>query len=290
MFVLSCESTVDLTLRHLQERNISAIAYTYIIDGKEYFDDMREGDGLQQFYAQLVAGKQPSTSLINVDRYAAYFRTLLQQGDALHITFSSGLSQSASNAAVAAELVQKEFPRRKLFVVDSLCASVGYGLFVDTLADLRDKGKSIEDVRRFASDNRNRLVHQFYSTTLTYFRRSGRVSGPAALIGNLLKLCPIMQIDGAGKIVAYTKVMSETKAIDKTLAEISRKIENGTDYDGKLWVGHSDYISSADKVAQRLKELYSKADVRIFDIGPVIASHCGPGTLAVFFWGDKLPG
>lgn len=140
MFVLSCESTVDLTWKHLNERNISAIAYSYIFDGVEYLDDMREGDGLQQFYAKLVAGKQPTTSLINTDRYLQYFRSLLEQGDLLHVTFSSGLSQSANNAIAAAESLKTEYPNRKIFVVDSLCASVGYGLFVDELADKRDRG------------------------------------------------------------------------------------------------------------------------------------------------------
>ena len=287
MFTLSCESTVDLTLDHLNKRDISVIAYTYTFDGVEYTDDMRAGDGLEQFYQKLTAGKQPSTSLINVERYTDYFRSLLQKGDLLHITFSSGLSQSAQNAIYAGEALKREFPHRKIYVVDSLCACVGYGLLVDEIADMRDKGTDIEKAYEWAMTNRYRLVHQFYSTTLTYFRRSGRVSGPAALIGNLLKLCPIMHIDGQGKIVAYSKVMSESKAITKTLQEIEQKIDNGKDYDGKLWIGHSDYISSAQKIGEQLKNLYPRAQIRTFDIGPVIATHCGPGTLAVFFWGKS---
>ena len=205
MYTLSCESTVDLTLDHLVQRNISAIAYTYTIDGKEYADDMRAGDGLKLFYSDLLAGKQPTTSLINEERYIDYFTPLLEKGDLLHVTFSSGLSQSANNAIAAAETLKKKFPNRKIYVADSLCASVGYGLFVDILADMRDSGTDIDALYDWTINNRRRLVHQFYSTTLTYFRRSGRVSGPAALIGNLLKLCPIMHLDGNGKIIAYSK-------------------------------------------------------------------------------------
>ena len=285
MFTLSCESTVDLTLDYLNKRGISALAYTYTIDGVEYADDMRAGNGLALFYNQLVAGKMPSTSLINVDRYVDFFRALLVKGDLLHICFSSGLSQSASNAMKAAQLLKGEYPNRKIYVVDSLCASVGYGLFVDSIADLRDEGKDIDSVYQWAQDNRFKMQHQFFSTTLTYFRRSGRVSGAAAFFGNLLRLCPIMHINAEGKIVAYAKVMSEKKAIIKTLEEIAGKIDNGSEYDGKLWIGHSDYISSATKIVEELKKTYPKAQIRIFDIGPVIASHCGPGTLAVFFYG-----
>ena len=285
MYTLSCESTADLTLDHLTKRNIPVLAYTYIIDGVEYADDMRAGNGLALFYNQLIAGKQPTTSLINVERYTEFFRSILEKGDMLHICFGSGLSQSASNAMKAAELVKKEFPNRKVYVVDSLCACVGYGLFVDTVADLRDEGKDIDFLYKWAQDNRLKVQHQFFSTTLTYFRRSGRISGPAALFGNILKLCPIMHLNNNGKIIAYAKVMSETKAIAKTLDEIAAKIDKGSEYDGKLWLGHSDYISSATKMVEELKKAYPKASIRIFDIGPVVASHCGPGTLAIFFWG-----
>lgn len=287
MFTLSCESTVDLDLRHLTKRNIPVLPYTYIIDGVEYEDDMRAGNGLAVFYSQLLAGKMPSTSLINVERYVDFFRPLLEKGDLLHVVFSSGLSQSASNAFAAAELLKKDFPQRKLYVVDSTCACVGYGLFVDTIADMRDGGTDIDSLYKWAQDNRRRVQHQFFSTTLTYFRRSGRISGPAALIGNLLKLCPIMRTNYDGKIIAYSKVMSESKAISKTLSEIEVLIDNGADYNGKLWIGHSNYINAATKTAEQLKIAYPKADIRIYDIGPVIASHCGPGTLAVFFWGQE---
>ena len=285
MFTLSCESTVDLPLDHLTKRNIPVIAYTYTIDGVEYADDMRAGNGLAIFYSQLATGKMPSTSLINVDRYLEFFREILNKGDLLHISFCSGLSQSASNAIKAAELLKKEYPGRKIYVVDSLCACVGYGIFVDCLADLRDEGKDIDFLYKWAQDNRLRVQHHFYTTTLTYFRRSGRLSGPAALFGALFKICPIVYLNKNGKMIAYAKAMSETKALSKLLDEIAANIHNGSDYDGRIWLAHSDYISSANKCADELKKAYPKADVRIFDVGPVVASHCGPGTVSVYFMG-----
>ena len=286
MFTLSCESTTDLTLKHWTDRNVPVLPYTYTVDGVEYFDDMREGNGLALFYNQLAMGKHPATSLINVERYVEFFRPLLKQGDLLHIAFSSTLSHSCQNAILAAEALKAEFPNRKIYVVDSLCACVGYGILVDTLADMRDKGKSIDCLCDWAMSNRLKVHHHFFSTTLTYFRRSGRLTGPAALIGNMLKLCPIVRLDGSGKMIAYTKVMSESKAISKILTEIEAVIEDGHDYSGKLWLAHSDYICCANKVLEELKQLYPKADLRIFDIGPVVASHCGPGTLSFYFIGS----
>lgn len=285
MFTLSCESTVDLTLDHLTKRNIPVISYTYIFDDVEYVDDLRAGNGLALFYNNIVAGKHPHTSLINVDRYVEFFREILNKGDLLHIAFGSGLSHSVGNAIQAAELLKEEFPQRKIYVVDSLCGCIGYGVLVDYIADLRDEGKDIDYLYQWAQDNRLRVRSQFYSTTLTYFRRSGRISGPAAILGNLFKLCPIMHLNSAGEVVAYAKAMSETKALSKTLEEIAATIDNGSDYDGKLWLGHSDYINSATRAVEQLKIAYPKADIRVFDIGPVVASHCGPGTLAIFFMG-----
>ena len=285
MFTLSCESTVDLNLAYLTRRNVAALAYTYTVGDVEYEDDMRAGNGLAVFYSQLASGKQPSTSLINVERYLDFFRAMLAKGDVLHVAFSGGLSKSADNAKLAADELAKEFPDRKIYVVDSLCACVGYGMFVDSIADVRDSGASIDEAYKWAMDNRLTVNHQFFPTTLAYFKRSGRVSGAKAFFGDLFKLCPIMKVDANGKLVAYAKVMSETKAIAKTLDEVAAKIQDGEQYCGKLWVGHSDYISCANKIVTELTRRYPKADVRTYDIGPVIASHCGPGTLAVFFVG-----
>lgn len=285
MYILSCESTADLTLEYLVKRDIPVIAYSYTVDGKEYPDDMHAGNGLAIFYNQLTSGKMPSTSLINVERYLEYFRSLLAKGDVLHVAFSSALSHSAYNAIEAAEQLKKEFPNRKIYVVDSLGASVGYGLLVDSLADLRDKGATIDEAYEWAETNKMYIHSQFFSTTLTYFRRSGRISNSAAIIGNLLRLCPIMRVNKEGKIIVYAKVMSETKAINRTLDDIAQNIRDGADYDGKLWIGHSNYLSSATKASTEFQKCYPKADIRIFDIGPVVASHCGPGTLAVFFMG-----
>lgn len=287
MFILTCESTTDLPLSYLTERNISAIPYTYCIDGAEYVDDMGEFDGRKQFYKFLSDGKMPTTSQICIERYMSFFREQLTKGDLLHIAFDSGLSCSVYNAYYAAEELKKEFPKRRIVVLDSTCGCLGYGILVDILADMRDKGKSFDELYDWAKKNRTRIQHQFFSTTLSYYRRSGRVSGPAAFIGNVLKLCPILRLNKEGKIIAYAKVMSVSKAIAKTLAETEAHAENGPNYNGRMWVAHSDCLTTAENVIKQLKEKFHKADVKLYDIGPVIGSHCGQGTVAVFFMGDE---
>lgn len=186
------------------------------MDGVDFDDDMgRNPAALPSLYDALKT-KRPTTSQINVTAYEEFFLKLLQKGDLLHVTFSSGLSQSANNAFKAAENVAKMNLPHKLIVVDSLCGGGGYGLFVDGLLDERDKGATFETLCNRATERRLCVHHFFFSTDLTYFRRSGRVSGAVMLIGNLLKICPVMRVKEDGKIVAYTKAISSKKSRCKT--------------------------------------------------------------------------
>lgn len=287
MFILTCESTADLPISYLAKRHISALPYTYCVDDVEYVDDMGEFNGRTNFYKLLKQGKRPTTSQINIERYKNFFRQQLSQGDLLHIAFDSGLSSSVYNAYYAVEELKKEFPKRRIVVLDSTCGCLGYGILVDMLADMRDNGASFDELYDFAKENRTKIHHQFFSTTLSYYRRSGRVSGPAAALGNIMHLCPILRLDKSGKIIAYAKTMGTTKAIAKTLEEIARHVQNGTEYADRMWVAHSDCIDTANKVIEQLKAAYPKADVKLFEIGPVIGSHCGAGTVAVYFLGDE---
>lgn len=287
MFTLTCESTTDLPISYLAKREISALPYTYCVDGVEYVDDMGEFDGRNNFYKLLKQGKRPTTSLINIERYKNFFRQHLGQGDLLHVAFDSKLSNSIFNAYSAAQELKKEFPNRRIVVLDSACGCLGYGLLVDTLADMRDNGASIDDLYDWARENRYKIHHQFFSTTLSYYRRSGRVSGPAATIGSILHVCPLLRLNKEGKIIAYSKTMGTTKAIAKTVDEIAAHVQDGQNYNGKMWIAHSDCLDTASKVVDALKEAYPLADVRLYEIGPVIGSHCGAGTVAVYFVGDE---
>lgn len=287
MFTLTCESTADIPISHLAKRQICVLPYTYCLDDVEYVDDMGEYNGRTNFYKLLKQGKRPTTSQINAERYKNFFRQQLYQGDLMHVAFDSGLSNSVYNAFYAAEELKKEFPDRRIVVIDSTCGCLGYGILVDMLADMRDNGATFDEMYDWARDNKTKIHHQFFSTTLTYYRRSGRVSGPAATLGNILHLCPILRLNREGKIIAYAKTMGTTKAIAKTLEEIAAHVQDGTNYNGRMWIAHSDCPDTASKVLEQLKTIYAKADVRLFEIGPVIGSHCGAGTVAVYFMGDE---
>ena len=181
-FILSCCSTVDLPYSYMQSRDIPVLFYTYVVDGQEYVDDMgRDPEALPRFYRFLEAGKLPQTSQINVGTYLDFFEAQLEKGDLLHIAFTSGQSGSVHNAVAAAKLLQEKYPDKKLVVIDSLCSSSGYGLLVDAAADLRDSGATLEETARWVLENRNKVHHQFFSSNMTQFRRTGRVSGAAAI-------------------------------------------------------------------------------------------------------------
>jgi len=284
-FLLSCESTVDLPYAYMAERDISVLFYTYTMAGEEYEDDMfRNPDALTHFFARLKAGQMPSTSQINISRYLTFFDALLQKGDLLHIAFGTGMTASYYNACQAAEMLQEKYPNRKIVVIDSLCSCLGYGMLIEQAADLRDDGLSLTDVAQRITDLRLYVNHQFFSTDLTQFRRSGRVSGPAAAVGTFLNICPLMHLDQAGKIIAYSKVRGIRQVIDATADTVAAHSTPSTNF---YRIGHSQCPELAQQTAAAIRQRVGDARIEISDIGTIISAHCGPGTVAVFFWGVK---
>ena len=289
-FTLSCCSTVDLPYAYMASRHIPVLFYTYVVDGTEYDDDMgRDPAALPRFYGFIRQGKLPQTSQINVAAYMDFFEKLLQTGDVLHIAFTSGQSGSVHNAFLAAGELRKKYPDRKLVVIDSLCSSSGYGLLVDMAADMRDRGDSMEAIAAWVEQNRNKVHHQFFSTDLKYFKRSGRVSGAAATVGAILNICPIMRLDDKGRIIAYDKVRGKKNAIRETLRTMEAHVQDGVNYAGKCFVCHSNCPVEAEETKDAVQARFPhiSGEIRVCDIGTIIASHCGPGTVAVFFMGDE---
>ena len=288
-FILSCESTVDLPYTYISGRNIPVLFYSYSVDDQEFPDDMgRDPEALPRFYRFLEEGKIPSTSQINVFKYKEFFERLLQKGDVLHIAFGSGMTPSVNNAVEAAKMLREEYPERKITVIDSLCSSSGYGLLVDEAADMRDRGCSMEEVSQWVMETRQKIHHQFFSTDLKYYRRSGRMSGAAATVGAILSICPIMRLDDGGHIIAYDKVRGKKKAIQRTIQVMEEHAQNGLQYSGKCWICHSNCLAEAEETREAVREYFPNisGEIRICDIGTIIASHCGPGTVAIFFFGD----
>ena len=258
-FVLSCCSTVDLPYAYMAQRDIPVLFYHYVVGDQEYVDDMgRDPAALPRFYGFLKAGQLPQTSQINVADYLDFFEEQLKKGDLLHIAFTSGQSGSVHNAQAAGKLLQEKYPDKKIVVVDSLCSSSGYGLLVDTAADMRDAGATLEETAQWVLRNRNKVHHQFFSSDMTQFRRTGRVSGAAAMVATIMNICPIMRLDDKGAIKAYGKVRGKKKAVEATVNAMEEHAQGGRDYDQKCFVCHSQCPEDARMLIDALEERFPK--------------------------------
>ena len=289
-FVLSCCSTADLSKEHLDKRQIKYVCFHFELDGKNYIDDLGQTMPLADFYKAMVDGAMTRTSQVNAEEYAEHFEKYLQQGkDILHVTLSSGISGSINSARIAADDLSDKYPDRKIYVVDSLGASSGYGLLVDQLADLRDKGMDIDEVRDWAEEHKLEAQHWFFSTDLTFYIRGGRISKTAGFVGGLLNICPLMNMDNVGGLVPREKIRNKKKVIRTIVDRMKENAQDGVDYSGKCYISQSVCKEDAQAVADLVEQTFPKLDgkVQIFDIGTTIGSHTGPGTVALFFWGKK---
>ena len=289
-FTLSCCSTVDLPYSYMESRDIPVLFYTYVVDGVEYVDDRgRDPEALPRFYRFIREGKLPQTSQINVAAYTEFFESLLQKGDLLHIAFTSGQSGSVHNAFLAAEELRAKYPERKLVVIDSLCSSSGYGLLMDKLADLRDEGMSIDDVRDWAEAHKLELHHWFFSTDLTFYVKGGRISKVAGVFGGLLDICTILNMKNISRLILFFKKRGKKRDMKEIVARMEEHAQGGLDYSGKCYISQSACYDDARVVADEIEKKFPKLNVKveIYSVGTTIGSHTGPGTVALFFWGDE---
>lgn len=289
-YVITCCSTVDLPKEYFEKNNIPYACYHYIMDGKEYLDDLGQSIPYSEFYRRIDGGSMPTTSQINISEFMAFFEPFLQEGkDILHLSMSSGISGTCNSAMNAKEELLAKYPDRTIKVVDSLAASSGYGLLLDKLVEMRDAGKSLEEVYLFAEDNKLKLQHWFFSTDLTHFKRGGRISATAATLGNILNLCPLMNVDYVGKLIVRQKIRGKKKVIAEIVNKMIELAEGGKDYNGKCFISCSACEDDARKVADLVEETFPNLNgkVEINSIGAVIGAHTGPGTVALFFWGEK---
>ena len=289
-YVISCCSTADLSAEHFNGRDIRYICFHYELNGKQYPDDLGQSMPFDKFYAAMAAGAQTKTSQVNVEEFVEYFEPFLKEGkDILHLTLSSGISGVLNSANLARDLLSDKYPERTIVIVDSLAASSGYGLLMDKLADLRDEGKSLSEVADFAEKNKLRLHHWFFSSDLTFFIRGGRISKTSGFIGGLLNICPLMNVDYLGRLIPRYKIRTKKKVIKAIVDKMIEHAENGTDYSGKCYISNSACYEDARAVADLVEKNFPKLDgkVLINSIGTTIGSHTGPGTVALFFWGDE---
>ena len=289
-YILSCCSTADLQLSHFQARDIHFISFHYLLDGVQLDDDLGQSMPFEEFYARMAAGADTSTSQVNSDEFEAYFTPFLEAGqDILHVTLSSGISGVINSALIAQENLQKKFPERKIYIVDSLGASSGYGLLMDTLADLRDGGMDVTALRDWAEANKLNLHHWFFSTDLSFYIKGGRISKTAGMFGKLLSICPLLNMDNQGRLIPRAKVRTKHKVFKEIVSRMKEHAEGGLDYSGKCFISQSACVEDAKVVAAMVEETFPKLNGRVVInyVGTTIGSHTGPGTVALFFWGDK---
>ncbi len=289
-YVISCCSTADLSKEHFYKREISYICFHFELDGKMYDDDLGESIAFEDFYKAMANGADTRTSQINVGEYMEYFETFLKEGkDILHVTLSSGISGAWNSAMIAKETLEERYPERKIYIVDSVGASSGYGLFMDRLADLRDMGMSLDELYRWAEDKKKYLQSWFFSTDLTFYVKGGRISKASGLVGGILNICPLLYVDKDGKLVPKYKIRTKKKVIEAMVNQMEQYAENGLNYNGKCYISQSACLEDAQAVAKRVEEKFPNlcGKVEINNIGTTIGSHTGPGTVALFFWGEE---
>ena len=190
---------------------------------------------------------------------------------------------------VAKQTLAEEFPDRKIYVVDSLGASSGYGLLMDRVADMRDSGMSLDDLAKWTEDNRLHLHHWFFSTDLTFYIKGGRVSKTAGFVGSVLNICPLLNMDNLGRLIPRYKIRTKKKVIKTIVDKMEEHAQDGLNYSGKCYISQSACYEDAKEVADLVEKRFPKLNgkVEINDIGTTIGSHTGPGTVALFFWGDE---
>lgn len=289
-YCISCCSTADLTKEYFDKRGIRYVCFHYELGGTDYLDDLGQTMPPAELYRRMLAGEDVKTSQVSIGEYADFFRKIFDEGkDILHLTLSSGISGSYNSACIAAEQVREEYPNRKIYVVDSLAASSGYGLLVDILADRRDAGESIDELYAWVCENKKKLQHWFFTSDLTFFIRGGRVSKAAGFFGGMLGICPLLNVDYEGHLTAREKVRTKKKVIQRIVQKMEENAEGGLAYSGKCYICQSECMDDAKAVAMLVESRFPNLNgkVEIYPIGATIGSHTGPGTVALFFWGKE---
>lgn len=289
-YVISCCSTADLSKEHFEKIDVHYCCFHYEMDGVQYSDDLGQSMDFDVFYQRMTDGAMTKTSQINADEYEEYFAQFLSQGkDILHLTLSSGISGTFNSANLAKALLEDKYPDRKIYVIDSLAASSGYGLLVDQLATMRDSGATIDELAAWVEEHKLNLNHWFFSSDLTFFIRGGRISKAAGAVGTVLNICPLMNVDFEGRLIPRYKIRTKKKVIQAIVDKMAEQAEGGTDYNGKCFISHSACEEDAKAVAALVEERFPNLNghVLINSIGTTIGSHTGPGTVALFFWGQK---
>ena len=282
-FQLITDSTTDLSRELVAEMDVHVIPMLFTVEDKSYWNTVDEKDmSAHAFYELLRGGKNATTSQVNSEYFKEQARPFLDAGrDVLYLAFSSGLSGTYNAACIGAEDLREEYPDRKIVVVDTLAASMGEGLLVYHAAKLRKEGKTLEEVAKWVEDNRLNLAHWFTVDDLHFLKRGGRVSSTAAVVGSMLSIKPILHVDDEGHLIPMEKVRGRRQSLkalvdhmEKTAIEPENQV---------VFISHGDVPEDCKLVENMVRERLGVQTVYTNNIGPVVGSHSGPGTMALFF-------
>ena len=283
-YIIFTDSSADLTPEMSRELGIRTIQLDVIIEGEQPTPNNRVD--IKDIYAKLRAKKSATTSAVSIDSFLKTFEEALQEdADLLYLGFSSGLSGTFNAGAVALQELQEKYPDRKLYAVDTLCASLGEGMLVYLAANMKKNGADIDTVKTFVENNKLRLCHWFTVDDLFFLKRGGRVSAATAVVGTLLSIKPVMHVDNAGKLINVSKARGRKAAIDTMFEKMKASmLPEGNE---TVFISHGDCIEDAEYLANRVRNELNIPNIEINYVGPVIGAHSGPGTLALFFLGSE---
>ncbi|MBR1773480.1 MAG: DegV family protein [Eubacterium sp.] len=288
-YILSCCSSCDLSNEWIERRKLHYVSFNVSLDGVQYKDDMGKTFSPRDLLKKMEEGADAKTSMVSIGEYVDYFKPFLKEGkDILHVSLSTGISGTYNGACQAADILRETYPDRKIIVIDSMAASSGYGLLMDMAADKRDEGLDIDELAAWIEDNKLNVIHWFFSTDLQYYIKGGRISKTAGTIGQVLNICPLLNVDFEGKLIPREKIRTKKKVVKRIVEKMIDEADGGINYTGKVFLSDSDK-ELGDEVTALIEETFPQLKGRIarFDIGCTIASHTGPGTVALFFKGKK---
>ncbi|BDF69209.1 hypothetical protein CE91St41_01900 [Oscillospiraceae bacterium] len=286
-FLIVTDSAADLSAEMVAELGVEVYPLSFTIQGKTMhnYPDNRDMDP-KAFYALLRGGETATTAAVNVSDYTTGLEPVLAGGtDVLILAFSSGLSATYQSACIAADELREKFPERKIYVVDTLCASLGEGLIVWHAVQQKKAGKSIEEVRDWVEDNKLSLCHWFTVDDLHFLKRGGRVSAATAVVGSMLQIKPVMHVDDEGHLINMAKARGRSASLKALVDHMQETaIDPGEQV---VFISHGDCEEEAMQVAEDVKRRFGTKVVRLNNVGPVVGGHSGPGTMALFFLGTK---
>lgn len=286
-YIIMTDSSCDLPAKIAEENDLIVLPLTVNVDGKCYNNFLDESEiTTKEFYTLQRNGIVAKTSAANTAQISSTMKPVLESGmDILYLAFSSGLSSTCSAGMVAATELMEKYPERKIFVVDTLCASMGEGLLVYLAAQERAKGKTIEAVRDFVESTKLHLCHWFTVDDLNHLKRGGRVSAATAMVGTMLNIKPILHVDNEGHLIKVDTARGRKASLDSLIAHM-RETAVAPKHQ-TVFISHGDCLEDAEKLAATVKDEFGVTDLVINPIGPVIGAHSGAGTLALFFIGTE---